>query len=69
MATSTDNTGKYGWCGNPRHSKFDHMYAPTCFHFISDEDHTLNLLAQARKEDLRTTYNKEAAYVAEHRPY
>lgn len=73
MDTDKDYTGKDGWCGNPRHSTFMHTYASTCFHFVSDEEETAKVMEAAKKHDAMVArlsgYNKEAAYVAQHRPY
>lgn len=59
----------YGWCDNPAHGGHDHIERSTCVRFVSDTDHTRQLLAEAREHDARVTYSPEAAYVAQHRPY
>lgn len=58
-----------GWCDNTAHGGHDHVERPSCVRFVSDADHTRQLLAEARKHDARVTYSPEAAYVARHRPY
>jgi hypothetical protein len=68
-ATIGGMTTTYGWCGNPAHGGHDHIQLSTCIDFVSDADHTRQLLAEARKHDAHVTYSPEAAYVATYRPY
>lgn len=52
MAT---NRRDYGWCDNPRHDRTDHPRSPFCENFVSDDEHTARLLAEAREHDARAT--------------
>lgn len=69
---------EYGWCDtrDSHHGGYDHIRGESCVNFISDKDHTAKLMAEAVESDRRTTHHwpgdattREAAYVAEHRPY
>jgi hypothetical protein len=66
----------YGWCSNPAHGGTDHNRRSNCVRFISDQDATALLMAEARAHDRQAIAagmapdgGQAARYVAEHRPY
>lgn len=73
MADRTD----YGWCENRTgHGGYEHTQRPDCINFLSDDEMTTRLMAEAAEADRKTIHawpsggtNQAAAYVAEHRPY
>jgi hypothetical protein len=63
-----------GWCdrrGANHEGQYLHRRRQDCEGFVSDEEHTAEMLRQAREHDARsdTAGYPEAAYVAEYRPY
>jgi len=67
----------YGWCENrTAHGVYDHARQPDCINFVSDDEMTARLTAEAAAADRKTIHvwpsgatSQAAAYVAEHRPY
>jgi hypothetical protein len=62
-------TNIYGWCGNVAHGAVDHAQTDQCMGFVSDAQHTAQLLKEARAHDRHVTYSKERAYIERYRPY
>ncbi|ORW08552.1 MULTISPECIES: hypothetical protein [Mycolicibacter] len=67
-----------GWCDtrDTHDGGYEHTRQPTCRNFISDAEHTDQLVAQAHEHDRKTQIlypsgatDPAADYVAQHRPY
>ncbi len=63
-----------GWCNRrdtDHEGQYMHVRRDSCDGFVSDAEHTDEMLRQAREHDARSGMAgyREAAYVAEYRPY
>lgn len=67
----------YGWCDNrAEHGAYEHTRRPDCVNFVSDDELTARLRAEAIEADRRTVHvwpsgatSQSEAYVADYRPY
>lgn len=76
--TTSGRESATGWCDtrDKHDGRNDHPRSPNCRNFVSDAEHTAQLIEEAREHDRKARFrypngatNPAAAYVVEHRPY